>query len=125
MEKIIYVCINRTYEAFSRGIRTKGRETLYECTRKYWPVDLAKANQADYIAGVYKGIVQKLYKRTEDWRPVSSFKEFAEDAEIKENPKLLNRYAFTGVEAEQSVEATYIEKKMPGRFYGNIVAYNY
>ncbi len=125
MEKIIYVCINKTYQAFSMGARPKGRETLYECTRKYWPVDPFKANQAEYIAGVYKGIIQTLYKRTEKWRVVSSFKEFVNDAEVKENPNLLNRYAFTGVDAEQTMKDRYIETRMLGRFRGNIVSYNY
>lgn len=125
MEKIIYVCINRTYEAFSRGIRAKGRETLYECTRKYWPVDLFKANKAEYIAGVCHGIIRTLCKRTEPWKPVSSFKEFADDTEIKENLNLLNRYAFTGVEAEQEMKDKYIGTRMHDRFRGNIVAYNY
>lgn len=123
-EKIIFVCINRTYPTFMHGKIVKGRESLYECTRKYWPVDPLKANRAEYIAGVCDGIIKTIYKRTQNWRPVSSFREFADDAEIAENPKLLGRYAFTGIEANQEIKDKYIRKGMPGRFYG-IVAYNY
>ena len=126
-EKIVFVCINKSYERLSRGIIIKGRENLYQCTRKYWPIDIVKANNSEYVAGVYKGIVKTLFKKTDIWKPVRSFKDFLDDDEIKENPTLLNRYAFTGIEAEQNVARKYIDKKMPNslRFYGNIVTYNF
>ena len=126
-EKIIFVCINKSFERFSSGIIIKGRENLYQCTRKYWPVKLWKANEAEYIGGVSKGIIKSIYRQTDAWKPVRSFSEFLTDAEIIENPSLLNRYAFTGIEAPQSIRAKYIGSKIPQefRFYGNIVSYNF
>ncbi len=124
MEKIVFVCINRTYRQFSSGIRVKGRESLYECTRKYWPLDPNRANEAEYVAGVCNGIIKTIYKRTENWKSVRAFAEFFDDAEVKADSSLLNRYAFTGIEAETEIKEKYINTRMPGRFYG-IVSYNY
>ncbi|MBB5218724.1 hypothetical protein HNP77_001093 [Treponema rectale] len=45
MEKVMFVCINKSFEKFSNGIIVKGRESLYECTRKYWPVNISRANR--------------------------------------------------------------------------------
>ena len=43
--KVIFVCINKSYEKLSKGIKIKGRESPYDCVRKYWPIkDVEKAN---------------------------------------------------------------------------------
>lgn len=124
VEKIIYVCINRTYHDFMKGKKPKGRESLYECTRKYWSVNLNRANQAEYVAGVCGGIVRTIYKKKGDWQLVSTFKEFKDDEELKEHPEYLSRYAFIGDEAEKEIKEKYIEKPMQRRFFGR-VTYNY
>ncbi len=38
------------------------RDSLKECTRKYWPVRDDKANAASHILGCYNGIVKEVIK---------------------------------------------------------------
>lgn len=56
---IIFVNIKNSYEAMLNNDRSNPlfRESLYDCTRKYWPVADEKARAATHIMGCYKGKV--------------------------------------------------------------------
>ena len=126
--KILYLCITNAF--YGKGKFCKKRKNTYECTRKYWNLrNLKKASEAEYIVGVAKGEIKGIYKRTEDWKLVQDMPDLLNDDEVKENPKNLKRYAFTGIdipldsEEGKSIISEY--KKNPFRFYGNVGHYNY
>lgn len=59
VDKLIFVNIKNSYEAMLNDDRTNPlfRTSLYECTRKYWPIMEEKAKVATHILGCYKGNV--------------------------------------------------------------------
>lgn len=65
-DKLIFVNIKRSYEAMiSNDTASKYyRDSLKECTRKYWPVRDDKANAASHILGCYNGIVKEVIKKS-------------------------------------------------------------
>lgn len=121
--KIMYVYIKKSFATIGK---VKGRENVYQCTRKYWRINLQKASEADYIAGV-ANIVVGIYKRTSDWKLVRDFPNMLSDDEVKTHPEYLDRYAFEGIEAPKNIIDLYVGKPMesPLRFYGNVICYNY
>lgn len=69
--KLLLVSLNRTYiQKNTKGIYV--RKNLYECTRKYWTVSPNRANNIDYILGVYHGIVRSVIKPTSKWQYAST-----------------------------------------------------
>lgn len=121
-DKVLFVCISESY----KRLGTEGRENLFECTRKYWMLDKQKAERADYVAGVCKGIVEAIYKNS-SWRQVGNMKEIRNDPEVKANNEYLSRFALTEkIEAEQSVKDRYVgQKTEKSLFFGNVVYFNY
>ena len=68
---------------------------MYEKARKYWKVNVAKAQSADYVLAVYEGIVRAVFKPYK-WYPVKE-------------PRLFvgTRYAFEG---EEVLDSPYLNK---------------
>ena len=122
--KIMYVYITKSFATIGK---VKGRENVYQCTRKYWRINLKKASEADYIAGVANNIIVGIYKRISDWKLVRNFPDMQFDEEIIIHPDYLDRYAFEGIEAPKNIIDLYVGKPMeyPLRFYGNVICYNY
>ena len=58
-DKLIFVNIKVSYEAMQRNDREHPlyRTSLYDCTRKYWPISDKKYDAATHILGCYKGKV--------------------------------------------------------------------
>ena len=76
-DKVLFVCISKSYERLG----TKGRENLFECTRKYWELDKQREERADYVAGVYKGVVEAIYKNS-SWQQVGNMKDIKNDPDV-------------------------------------------
>lgn len=58
-DKLIFVNIKNSYEAMVNNDRNNPmfRDSLYDCTRKYWCIADEKAYAATHILGCYKGRV--------------------------------------------------------------------
>ena len=58
-DKLIFVNIKVSYEAMQRNDREHPlyRNSLYDCTRMYWPISEEKYDAATHILGCYKGKV--------------------------------------------------------------------
>ena len=58
-DKLIFVNIKNSYEAMLNNDRKNPlyRSTLYDCTRKYWPIKEERYDAATHILGCYKGKV--------------------------------------------------------------------
>ncbi|MCM1108180.1 MAG: hypothetical protein NC388_03865 [Clostridium sp.] len=63
-DRLIFVNIKDSYEAMINHDMTNFyyRDTLKECTRKFWNISDAKAHAATHILGCYKGIVKEVIK---------------------------------------------------------------
>ncbi len=63
-DKLIFVNIKVSYEAMQRNDRKHPlyRNSLYDCTRMYWPISEEKYNVATHILGCYKGKVLEVIK---------------------------------------------------------------
>lgn len=84
-DKVLCVKIDNTLK--SKDVKHLERhENIYECTRKYWHVDIERARKADYVMGIANGIVQAVYI-PQKWA-------------ITTNPKFAGRYEFEGEEVE-------------------------
>ncbi|NPD81174.1 hypothetical protein HPS57_04195 [Prevotella sp. PINT] len=61
-DKLIFVNIKQSYEAMLSKDTTHPlyRETIKECTRKYWPISDDKADAATHILGCYNGFVKEV-----------------------------------------------------------------
>lgn len=89
-DKLIAVKLNRTYRNNRLHTPVDQPDNIYEKTRKYWRVNIKRAQKADYVLAVYKGIVRAVFKPLE-WYPVT-------------RPELFTgtRYAFDGIEVPDS-----------------------
>lgn len=58
-DKIIFVNIKNSYEALQNNDRNNPlyRDSVYNCTVKYWRITNEKASAATHILGCYKGKV--------------------------------------------------------------------
>ena len=58
-DKLIFVNIKNSYEAMQRNDRKHPlyRSSIYDCTRKYWPIKEENFDVATHILGCYKGKV--------------------------------------------------------------------
>lgn len=63
-DKLIFVNIKNSYEALQRNDTSNPlyRDSLYECTVKYWRIAEEKATSATHILGCYKGKVIEVVK---------------------------------------------------------------
>lgn len=80
-DKLLLVSLNQSFnQAKAKGVYR--RNDIYESTRKYWPIGKNKAQEIDYVLGVYKGIVRCVIR-------VESYKWFsqAEDGTVFKNPR--------------------------------------
>lgn len=80
-DKLLLVSLNRSFnQAKAQGVYQ--RLDIYESTRKYWAIGTDKAQEVDYVLGVYKGIVRCVIK-VESYKWVSQ----AEDGTVFKKPR--------------------------------------
>ncbi len=63
-DKLVFVNIKNSYEALQRNDRKHPlyRNSLYDCTRKYWPIKEENFDVATHILGCYKGkVIEVIY----------------------------------------------------------------
>lgn len=63
-DKLVFVNIKNSYEALLNNNRTNPlyRESIYDCTVRYWRIADEKAAEATHILGCYKGKVIEVVK---------------------------------------------------------------
>ncbi len=92
------------------------KRQLYDITRGCWPVDIKRAQCADYAFCVHENIIKEVYK-IEKWLPAEKLQR--ENFPYKEDEK--GRYGFEGEIAEPEVRNKYRKKSVenickPGRY---------
>ncbi len=87
-DKLLIVSLSRTYDPLTG--KGKNGQSLYDITRGDWPVSYTKAIQADYVLGVFKGVVVSVYEPIKSsWRqvaPPAQTKRYGFDAANTINP---------------------------------------
>ncbi len=107
--KLLMVNLNRTYhKKTENGMHV--RPDLYEVTRKSWKINKTRADEINYLLGVYKGVVRCVIKPTTKW--------IAE----KDNPK---RYRIEGVTDDKEGNALYLNKDTKAYPFGSGSAIRY
>ncbi|MBQ5471778.1 MAG: hypothetical protein IIT58_07230 [Treponema sp.] len=126
--KIMYLCITRSYHRLDDF----KRETIYECTRKYWKLkemELPKANGTDFIVGVADRQIKGVYKNLSGWKMVRDRPELQDETEVKDHPEYQDRWAFDGEEVTSSEIIGEIKKDYanhPFRFnVSYVIHYNF
>lgn len=100
-ENVIAIKINQAYRENMTEL------DLYEVTRGYWKVDVKRAEKADYVFSVYKGMIKEVYK-VKEWLPSGTIpRPTLPDAETP-----ADRYEFVGEIAEENIRDKYIEKSI-------------
>lgn len=61
-DRLMAVKLNRTYQPKGDVEEVYKRENMYEKARKYWKVNVSRAQSADYVLAVYEGIVRAVFK---------------------------------------------------------------
>jgi hypothetical protein len=104
--KRVLICyIEKSYNEFIN--QTSYRKTLLDCVSKYWDIpNLSKANEADFVIGVGadKTILVIAKPNEKGWQKVSTFASLKKESPVIKNPKLLERYAFEGIDISKSAE---------------------
>ena len=125
-DNVVFVNITQSYRMLKyRSI--KGRENVYECTRKYWKLNKARADKADFIVGLRMAscVVCTSLPTGKKWMEVRYCPELADDEELQQNPEYLKRFAFSGKEASPDVQQRYIGREIDFKFGMNPVKYNF
>lgn len=86
------------------------RPDLYEVTRKSWKINKTRADEIDYLLGVYKGVVRCVVKPTTKWIATR------EDAK---------RYYIKGVTDDKVGNALYLNKDTKAYPFGSGSAIRY
>jgi len=110
--KVLMIVINKS----------NTQKSMYNATRFAWKVDKEKAEQAEYVLAVVQGMIRGVFIAN-NWKDASinNFPEMNEDCP--------DRYAFVGVEANQSIKELYVGKRVPTEYRkkgaSNPIKYNY
>lgn len=107
-DRLLLVNLNKSYSGKAKE-RIYQRENDYERTRKYWKVNIERAESVDYVLGVYKGIVRTVYRPVR-WELVRRDGYGAEDG----------RYMFDGDAVEGS---PYLNKDVSQFMKGQTIRY--
>ncbi len=136
-DNVLFVNITQSYGTLLRRKKNglpfvKGRDNVYECTRKYWKLCKAHADKADYIAGVSKNedgtlTIKSVYEFADrkKWQKVCDCPELADDDEVLKNPDYLERFAFSGKKPSPDVQHRYVGMCVDFSFGMNPVKYNF
>ena len=103
--KALLFSINVSYENMLKGKYPVARKSLLDCVQKYWKINPERANNADFVFGIYKNEIKAVAKILKPWKRVSEYIQegyFKDDDELKENPSYYDRYAFVGESIEDS-----------------------
>ena len=68
-ERLLLVNLNKSFDQ-SKAEGVYKRSEPLEAIRKYWYLSKKRADKADFVLGVYKGIVKIVLKPTSEWQPV-------------------------------------------------------
>ena len=112
-DKVILININASFAE---------EKSVYDAVRFAWRINVNKAQQADYILAVSKGVIRGVFI-AQEWKPAikDNFPEYDKDVE--------NRYGFKGADAPVDTQQKYLGKRIPDSYRkkgaASPIKYNY
>lgn len=99
-DKVILININASFAE---------EKSVYDAVRFAWRINVNKAQQADYIVAVSKGVIRGVFVAKE-WLPATkaNFPKYDKDVE--------NRYGFKGTDAPGDIQQKYLGKRIPDSY---------
>ncbi|HPK45923.1 MAG TPA: hypothetical protein PLV62_13150 [Spirochaetota bacterium] len=98
--------------------------SVYDATRLAWKINKSKANKAEYVLAVSKGIIKDVFEvDSKGWRPAIkiNFPEMITDRE--------ERFGFSGKQAPTEILNKYVNKRVPDNYRkkgaANPIKYNF
>lgn len=97
-------------------------KSIYDAVRFAWRIDKSRAEKAELVLAVEKGIIIGVFI-AQEWKraTIKNFPEFNDD-----EPK---RWAFVGREADTAIANSYLNKRIPSEYRkkgaSNPIKYNY
>jgi hypothetical protein len=85
-EKLVVININQLGNRHSI-------DSIYEQVRGHWRLSIERANMADYVLAVYKGVIIGIFERTSSWY---------------KSPNFTDRYCFEGKQASTELWTKYV-----------------
>lgn len=112
-DKVVIIKIQKTINI---------RKSIYDATRFAWKINVNRANEADYILAVDRGIIVGVFKAT-NWMSATrgNFPYFGEHRP--------DRFGFEGIDAPDCIKRKYINKQIPEEYRrrgaGSPIRYTY
>jgi uncharacterized protein len=119
-EKLLLVCVNETiHRVFENEL------TLLDAVRYSWVLSPERAEEADYIFAVARGLILGVYVAEKPWLAATkeNFPNIPDDHGNWKNQE--RRYGFRGRKAPDDICARYVGKRVPDewRNRGNPIRY--
>ena len=109
--RVLFISVNQTVE----------NTELYEAVRYAWVIDPKRAQRAEYVLAVHRGLIVGAYQ-ADEWLPAT--REHFPDREPVED-----RWGFRGSEAPDKIRKLYVGKRMPEEYRkrgaANPIKYSY
>ena len=101
--KLILINVNKTSE----------EEELIDAVRYAWKIAPGRADRADYVLAVRKGLIIGAFEVEGKWLPATA-ENFPSFSSVGRAGPRLGRYGFRGHDAPDDVKRLYVQKRLPG-----------
>jgi hypothetical protein len=101
--------------------QTGANEDPYDAARYAWRIAPNRANKADFVLPVRKGLIIAAFKVVGNWLPATP-KNFPDVSRVGRAGPREGRYGFRGFEAPDEIKHLYLQRRAP-KFHGNPVKY--
>lgn len=109
--RLILINVNKTSE----------QEDLIDAVRYAWKISPDRADKAEYVLAVRKGLIIGAFQVLGKWLPATA-EHFPSFPSVGRAGPRKGRYGFRGHEAPDDIKDLYLQKRAP-KFYGNPIRY--
>ena len=102
--RLLLINVNRSSEEVDRP-------DYYSRARLAWRLSIKKAEQAEYVCAVVRGVVRAVFV-AEKWLP-ATHKNFPDHISLAEEPDYSPRFGFVGHKAPAEIQEKYVNKRLP------------
>lgn len=95
--------------------KTSGEEDLIDAVRYAWKIDPLRADKADYVLAVRRGLIIGAFEVEGKWLPATP-ENFPPFSSVGRKGPREGRYGFGGHDAPSEVIKLYVQKRVPSEF---------
>ena len=103
--KLILITVNKT----------SGEEELIDAVRYAWKIDPLRADKAEYVLAVRRGLIIGAFEVEGKWLPATT-EYFPPFSSVGRKGPRKGRYGFRGHDAPSEVSRLYVQKRVPSEF---------